>query len=172
MTPASDWPRQLSSPQGALISIEVRGDLEILMSRIFDAPPALVFAAHTEPEHLKNWWGRRGSILTVCEVDLRPGGKWRFVSLDADGNEYAFNGEFREIDPPHRLVQTFIFEPMPEMMAVDHYSFEDIGNGQTKLTTVSVFDSKEGRDGLLGNGMEEGATEIWDRLAELLVTIK
>jgi uncharacterized protein YndB with AHSA1/START domain len=149
------------------MTVEVRGDLEIVMSRVFDAPRELVYKAHTEPEHVARWWRPRGTTLPVCEIDLRAGGRWRFVIRKADGTEYVFFGVFREIVPPERLVWTFSFEPMPDAMSVETITFEDI-DGKTKVTATSVFDSRESRDGMVASGMESGATETWDRLAEHL----
>jgi uncharacterized protein YndB with AHSA1/START domain len=106
----------------------------------------------------------------VCEIDLRPGGAWRFVERQTDGNEYGFRGEFREIVPPERLVYTFEFEGAPGHVALETLTFEDL-DGKTRLTARSLFDSAEDRDGMLQSGMEEGARETWDRLAELLETL-
>ncbi len=145
-------------------------DLEIAMTRIFDAPRELVFAAYTDPKHVPNWWGLRSTTTIVDKMDVRPGGGWRYIQREPDGTEYAFRGEYREIAPPDRLVYTFEFEGMPGQVVVDSLVFEDLG-GKTKLTATSLFASKEARDGMMESGMEEGATESWDRLAELLATL-
>lgn len=146
-------------------------DLEIVMTRVFDAPRELVFKAHTDPALIPRWWGQRNTTTIVDKMDVRPGGLWRYIQRDADGNEYAFNGEFREIVPPERLVYTFEFEGMPGHVVVDTLTLEDV-DGKTKLTATSLFASKEDRDGMLQSGMEAGAVETWDRLAELLATLK
>lgn len=143
-------------------------DREIIMERVFDAPREHVFKAHTDPQAIPHWWGRRGSTTTVDKMDLRPGGVWRYVQRDPDGNEYAFNGVYRAVVPPERLVYTFEFEGMPGHVSTETVRFEEHA-GQTKLTATSVFSTPEDRDGMLQSGMESGAVETWDRLAELLL---
>lgn len=145
-------------------------DREIGMSRVFDAPRELVWEAYTDPKHVANWWGQRNSTTIVDKMDVRPGGEWRYIQRAPDGTEYAFRGEYREIVPPEKLVSTFEFEGMPGQVVVDSATFEE-QNGKTTITVVSTFDSKEARDGMLQSGMEEGANESWDRLAELLATL-
>ena len=146
-------------------------DREITMSRVFDAPRALVFQAHTDPVHIPQWWGQRNSTTIVHTLDLRPGDAWRFIQRDPEGNEYAFRGEFREIVPPERLVYTFEFEGMPGHILVETVTFEE-HDGKTTISSTSVFQSVEDRDGMLESGMESGAIESWDRLAELIETLK
>ncbi len=152
-------------------SLTVLSDLEIAMTRVFDAPRELVFKAYTDPDMVPRWWGLRASTTTVDKLDLRPGGTWRFVQREADGTEYAFNGEYREVTPPERLVYTFEFEPMPGHVIVDTATFEDV-DGKTKVTVTSLFQSVEDRDGMLASGMEGGANESWDQLAELLASAR
>jgi uncharacterized protein YndB with AHSA1/START domain len=143
------------------------GKPEIVMSRVFDAPRELVFAAYTDPKAIPQWWGPRRLTTVVERMDVSPGGAWRFVQHDADGNEFAFHGEFREVVPPERIVQTFEFEGMPGHIAVETAIFEDLG-GQTRLTVTSVFASMEDRDGMLESGAEGGAVGSWERLGEYL----
>jgi uncharacterized protein YndB with AHSA1/START domain len=152
-------------------SFSTPSDLEIAMTRVFDAPRELVFKAYTDPAAIPRWWGPRRYTTTVEELDVRPGGKWRFVSRGEDGAEYAFRGEHREIVPPERLVVTFEFEGTPGQIVVDTATFEEI-DGKTKVTIVSRFPSVEARDQMLQSGMEAGAAESWDRLAELLATMR
>jgi len=104
-------------------------------------------------------------------MDLKPGGVWRFVQRDAGGNEYAFSGEYREIVAPERLAYTFEFEGMPGHVLLETATFEERG-GKTKLTATDLFDTAQDRDGMLQAGMEEGANESYDRLAELLADLK
>ena len=144
-------------------------DTEIVMSRMFDAPRELVFKAHTDPAAVAKWWGLRTATTRVEEMDVRPGGKWRYVQSDGQGNEYAFFGEYREVVPPERLVMTFEFEGFPGKVTVDASTFEE-RDGKTLLTTHSTFASREDRDGMLASGMESGAVETWERLAEYLAT--
>lgn len=140
------------------------------MTRVFDVPRHLVFEAHSKREHLEKWWGPRGYTLPVCDLDFRPGGAYRFVSRGPDGGEDAFRGEFREIVPPERITYTFEWEGMPGHISVETLVFEEL-DGQTRLTATSVYDSVEDRDGMLSSGMEQGAAETWDRLAELVETM-
>ena len=139
---------------------------EIVSERVFDAPRERVFAAYTDPELIPQWWGPRGTTTIVDQMDVRPGGAWRFVSRDSDG-ETGFRGIYREVMPPERIVQTFEWEGMPGHVAVETATFEDLG-GRTRVTTTSLFHTPEERDGMLASGMERGLTETHDRLAELL----
>jgi uncharacterized protein YndB with AHSA1/START domain len=145
-------------------TLTLPSDREIVMSRVFDAPRELVFKAHTDATLIPQWWG---PTTTVDKLDLRPGGAWRFVQRGQDGSENGFRGEFREIVPPERFVWTFEWEGMPGHILVETLTFEDLG-GKTRLTTHSLFDSVEERDGMLKSGMETGANESWNRLAALL----
>ncbi|MEX1254886.1 MAG: SRPBCC family protein [Dehalococcoidia bacterium] len=153
------------------IRVTLPSDLEIVMTRVFDAPRELVFEAHSKPEHIRRWWGRLGSTLPVCEMDFRPGGAWRFVERQSDGEESGFRGEYREIVPPARIVQTFEFEGMPGHVSLETLTFVE-GDGRTVLTSTSVFESAEDRDGMLQSGAEQGANESMDRLAEHLAEMK
>ncbi|MBA2597629.1 MAG: SRPBCC family protein [Chloroflexia bacterium] len=146
-------------------------DREIAMERVFDAPRELVFAAYTDPAHIPHWWGPRGLTTTVDTMDVRPGGTWRFVHRDQDGAEYGFHGEYREVVPPERLVSTFEFEGMPGHVLVDTATFTEV-DGKTKVTVTSLFASGEDLQGMMDSGMEAGARESWDRLAELLSTLR
>lgn len=159
------------------LSVTLPSDREIVLRRVFNAPRELVFEALSKPGHLARWWGLRNMTLPVCELDFRPGGAWRFVSRDRDGNEFAFHGEIREIVPPERVVQTFEYEGMPGHVSVETLTLEELkeeqhqdraGGTKTRLTIRSLFDSVEDRDGMLQSGMESGAAESYDRLAEFL----
>jgi uncharacterized protein YndB with AHSA1/START domain len=144
-------------------------DREIVLTRLFDAPRALVFDAMTKPEHIKRWWGclAEGYSVPVCEVDLRVGGKWRFVNRHPKG-EAEFYGEYREIRPPDRLVYTEIFAPYPDngSLVVTELTEE---RGKTRVTVSAEYSSREVRDMVLGTGMEHGAALSYDRL-EMLVS--
>lgn len=142
------------------------GKQESSITRIFDAPPERVFKASTDPKLIPLWWGPRRFTTTVEKMDARPGGSWRFIHRDADGNEFAFHGVYHEISPG-RLVQTMEFEGMPGHVLLEIVTFANI-DGKTKMTEKSVFESVEDRDGMLKLGMEEGAIETLDRLAELV----
>lgn len=153
------------------MTLTLPSDREIVMTREFDAPRSLVFEAHSKAEHIRRWWGRRRDTMTLCEMDFRPGGAWRFVLRDTDGVEYGFRGEFREIVRPERIVWTFEFDGMPGHISVETVTFVE-RLGRTTLTATSVFDSVEDRNGMLQSGMEQGANETWDRLAEHLATLR
>jgi len=146
------------------------GKPTIVITRVFDAPARLVFDAYTKPEHLARWWGLHGSTLRVCEVDLRPGGAWRFVLRAPDGNDYGFGGEYREITPPERLVYTFRFDGAPGAEAVETLTFVE-KDGKTTLTSTTLHTSIENRDGHVRSGMEEGMRQTMERLAKHLGTM-
>jgi uncharacterized protein YndB with AHSA1/START domain len=152
------------------LSVTLPSDREIVLTRVFDAPRRLVFTALTTCDHLKHWWGPRRYTLASCQMDFRPGGAYRIVQRGAGGEEYGFRGEYREITPPERIVQTFEFEGMPGHVSVETLTLVEQG-GKTIYTSTSVFDSVEDRDGMLQSGMEEGASETMDRLAEYLETL-
>lgn len=157
----------MSQNSSGALTVTTPSDREIVMTRVFDAPRARVFEAHSKCEHIRQWWGR-GNPLD-CEMDFQPGGKYRFVEHAPDGNEYAFRGEYREIVAPERIVQTFEFEGMPGHVLVETLTFTEEG-GKTTLTSTSVFDTVEERDGMLSTGMEHGARESLDRLDALLAS--
>lgn len=147
-------------------------ELEFVMSRVFDAPRELVYQACTEPRHLAHWWGPAALALAECESDLRPGGAWRMVQRDADGNEAAFHGIYREVEPPARVVMTQIYDPFPQSEMLVSIAFQDLGDGRTRLVDTMRFDSVETRDAVLASGMEVGARESYDRLADLVDTLQ
>jgi uncharacterized protein YndB with AHSA1/START domain len=138
--------------------------------RVFEAPARMVFAAWTEPEHLRHWRGPRGYELVVCEVDLRVGGRYRFVHRAPDGSRHAFYGEYREIERPGRLVSTFAYEAAPDAEALDEVTFEEAG-GTTLVTGRSTFPTFEARDLYVAGGMERGLAECHEQLDELLTAL-
>ena len=142
-------------------------DTEIVMTRVVDAPRSLVFEAWTRPEHVRNWMlGPEGWTMPVCEIDLRPGGEWRFVWRKADGSEMEMRGEYREVAPPERVVTTERWGPeWPETINTLELTEE---NGRTTITNRVRYPSKEARDAALQTGMKEGASQSFDRLAEYL----
>lgn len=147
-------------------------DTEIRMTYEFDAPRELVFKVMTDPKAIPSFWGPRDQKTVVDTMDVRVGGKWRFVHTGPDGETAAFRGEFKEIVPPERLVQTFEFEGWPGKISTDITILEDIGGGRTRLTATSRFASKEDRDGMIESGMESGARELYERLGEVLATMQ
>ena len=147
-------------------------DTEIRMTRLFNAPRHLVFEAMTKPEHVKKWWGRLGDgySVPICEIDLRVGGRWRFVNRHPKG-EAAFHGEYREITPPSRVVFTEIFEDFPDAVSVVTAELTDEG-GKTRLTATVRYPSLEVRNTVLGTGMSRGAGISYDRLEDLVAELQ
>jgi uncharacterized protein YndB with AHSA1/START domain len=162
----------MSDTATGALTLRLPSDLEIEVSRLLDAPRERVWEAWTRPEHVREWWGQKDSTMPICEIDLRPGGAWRYVEHAADGNEYPFRGEYQEVAPPERLVHTFIFdvEPFNARPALVTVTFEDAGGG-TRVTELMRFETAEDRDGMLQSGMETGAAESYARLDALLARL-
>ena len=146
------------------------GKQEMLITREFDAPRELVFKAIMDPELIPQWWGPRYLSTEVDMMDVRPGGQWRFIQRNAEGNEFAFHGVYHEVLAPERIIDTFEFEGLPETghVALETIKLEELPGGRTRLTAQSAFQSVADRDGVLQSGMEEGVNDTYDRLAELL----
>jgi len=140
---------------------------EIVMSRVFAAPRDLVFRVATDPEHVAEWWGPRELTTRIDKADVRRGGEWRYVQVDPQGNEFAFHGVYHDVVPSERVVQTFEFEGVPGHVLLETVTFEEVDGG-TRIVDTSVFQSIEDRDGMVSSGMESGARESYERLAELL----
>jgi uncharacterized protein YndB with AHSA1/START domain len=147
-------------------------DLEIRLTRLFDAPRALVFEAMHTPEHVKQWWGclAQGYSVPVCEIDLRPGGTWRFVNRLPNGKEVAFHGVYREIARPERVVNTEIFEEYPDVESLVTTVLTE-ERGKTRLTVTARYPSPEVREIVLKSGMDRGAALSYDRLEEVAATL-
>ena len=141
-------------------------DREIVLTRVFDAPRNLVFDAFSKPELLKRWFGPRGWSLVVCEVDLRVGGGFRFVLRGPDGRDMGMRGVYREIVPPERSVHMESFDDYPGESQVTALFVEQ--GGKTTLTATVLYPSREVRDAVIKSGMEQGAAESYDKLAEML----
>ena len=153
--------------QARTVAVTTPTDREIHVERMFEAPRDRVFAAFTDPKLIPEWWG---PTTVVDQMDVRPGGSWRFVFHNADGSESAFRGTYREVIPPERIVQTFEWEGMPGHVHVETATFEDLGE-RTKFTTSLLFYTTEERDGLLAHGGERGANESYARLDALLARL-
>ncbi|HEX8854007.1 MAG TPA: SRPBCC family protein [Thermoleophilaceae bacterium] len=153
--------------QAQAATITTPSDREIRVERVFNAPRDQVFSVYTNPDLIPEWWGPRGMTTVVDEMDVRRGGRWRFVMREPDGSESGFHGTYREVTPPERIVQTFEWEGMPGHVCVETATFEDLGD-RTRVTTVSIFHTTEERDGMLASGMEGGLNETYARLDELL----
>src|SRR5688572_9302160 len=153
-----------STKNSASFAVTTPSEREITITRMFDAPKQLVFDAMTKPEHVKQWWGRLGEgySVPVCEIDLRVGGRWRFVNRHPKG-EAAFHGEYWEITPPARLVFTEIFEEFPDSVSIVTTELTD-ENGKTCMTATIRYPSLEVRNMVLGSGMSRGAGISYDRL--------
>ena len=147
-------------------------DEEIRLTRLFDAPPQLVFEAMTRPEHVRQWWGRLGEgySVPVCEIDLRPGGAWRFVNRHPQGDA-VFYGEYREITPPSRLVFTEIYEPYPDSVSVVTAVLTEEA-GKTRFTATVKYPSRMVRDAVIESGMARGAGISYDRLEDLVAGLQ
>ncbi len=143
------------------------GKQETVLTCSYAAPPELVFMALTDPALVPQWWGPRRLTTRIDKLEARPGGLWRFVQRDADGAEYAFHGVFHEVAAPGRLVYTFEFEGEPGHVLLETVTLE-VQDGKTMVTDRTVFQSVEDRDGMVAVGMESGAVESMERLAELL----
>jgi uncharacterized protein YndB with AHSA1/START domain len=146
------------------------GQHDIVITRSFDAPRDVVFRAMTEPEYLARWWGLKENETVVDRAELRRGGSWRFVERAPDGQEYGFHGVVHDVVEPERLVQTFEFEGMPGHVSLESTTLEE-RDGRTLYTSVSVFQSVEDRDGMVGSGMEYGLRQSMDALDEVLATM-
>ena len=147
-------------------------DLEIRLTRLFDAPRALVFEAMHTPEHVKQWWGclAQGYSVPVCEIDLRPGGTWRFVNRLPNGKEVAFHGVYREIARPERVVNTEIFEEYPDVESLVTTVLTE-ERGKTRLTVTARYPSPEVREIVLKSGMDRGAALSYDHLEEVATAL-
>jgi uncharacterized protein YndB with AHSA1/START domain len=150
--------------------VTTRGEREIVLTRVFDAPRDLVFEAWTKPEHVVHWYGRHGWTLDVCEIDLRVGGRWRYVMHGPRDRSMGLGGVYLEIAAPERLVSTEAFDGYPGESTNTLILTER--DGRTTLTITSLASSAEIRDAIIQSGMEEGAAETMDRLAGLLATLQ
>ena len=149
-------------------------DEQILITREFDAPRHLVFRAWTTPELVRRWWHANRGDVTVVEIDLRVGGRWRYAMVTEDGLEVAFHGEYREIVPDERIVATEVYEGLPEGVpqeeAVSTATFTE-REGRTTVTFLVQHTSKEHRDGHIDSGMEAGLQDALDLLEQVAVSL-
>jgi uncharacterized protein YndB with AHSA1/START domain len=162
----------MAVPSSQTATVTLPTDEEILVTREFDAPKHLVYRAWTTPELVKRWWGGRRGETTVAEIDLRVGGRWRFVLIANGGVEVAFHGEYLEIVPNERLVSTEVYEAMPDGgPAVNTVTFTEV-DGRTVLTLLTRVTSVETRDMILGSGMEVGMREQMDILEQIAISLR
>jgi uncharacterized protein YndB with AHSA1/START domain len=160
---------EMTSSGSAVVTLPT--DTQILIKREFDAPKHLVFKAWTTPELIKRWWaGDRGEV-TIAEVDLRVGGRWRYVMIANGGFEVAFHGEYREVIPNERVVSTEIFEAFPDVEVVVTYTFTE-HDGRTTLTMLAQHPNQETRDAHVNSGMEDGMNEAMDHLQLVATSLR
>jgi uncharacterized protein YndB with AHSA1/START domain len=146
-------------------------DDQILITREFDAPKHLVYKAWTTPELVKRWWsGERGETI-LAEIDLRVGGKWRYVMIADGGFEVGFHGEYRELVPNERIVSTEVYEGFPDGEAVNTMTLTEV-DGRTTLEILVQHSSKEHRDAHINSGMEGGMQEAFDRLERVAISLR
>ena len=148
------------------LKVTTSGDREIVMTRVFNAPRRLVYQAFTRPELVQRWLGPRGWSLPVCDIDLRVGGKYRYVGEGPDGTKLGWGGTFREIEHERRIVHTESFDDYPGEALITTVWTES--GGKTTMTLTMLLASKEIRDMIIATGMEHGAAESYDRLEEML----
>ncbi len=154
-----------------VVTLTLPSERELVITAVLDAPRNLVFEALTKPEHVKRWWGLRRSTMPICEIDLRPGGAWRYVVRDTEtGREDGFSGVYQEIAAPGRLVYTEGWEGLPGHDYLVTATLDE-KDGKTTVTSRLQYKSVEDRDGHIHSGMEPGMRETYDRLAEYLATM-
>ncbi len=147
--------------------VTLPSDREIHITRVFDAPAELVFDVWTSPDAVTRWWSDESAPVVACDIDLQVGGTWRYVIRTPDGAELAWSGVYREIERPHRLVTTEVFEPFPDALAVNTMTLEE-RDGATTMSVVVAHGTKEARDGHLDAGMEAGMQLALNRVDDLL----
>jgi uncharacterized protein YndB with AHSA1/START domain len=154
--------------------VTLPAETQILITREFDAPRHLVYRAFTTPELVRRWWHSNRGEMTVCDIDLREGGKWRYVMVTPDGFEVGFHGEYREIVPNERVVSTEAYEGIPdadEHAAVNTLTLTEV-DGRTTMTILVDHPTREGRDAHIGSGMEDGLQDALDLLEQVAVSLR
>ena len=147
-------------------TVTTPSDREIVIVREFDATRDRVWRAFTDPELVKQWWGR-GNGVVVERMEVERGGHWRFVEHAKDG-VHGFEGRYREVTPERRLSMTFEWDGMPGHPCVETIDLEDAGGGRTRVVTHTLFFTTEERDGMLNAGMEQGMEQSYEALDRLL----
>jgi uncharacterized protein YndB with AHSA1/START domain len=151
------------------LTLTPTGEREIRIERIFNASRDRVWRAFTEPELVAQWWGRGGKLV-VERLEIKRGGHWRFVVMTPGGPQ-GFEGRYREVKPQERIAWTFEWDGMPGHVAVDTVTFEDLGDGRTRMVNTSMFFTGQERDGAMGSGMEQGLHDSYAALDRLLATL-
>jgi uncharacterized protein YndB with AHSA1/START domain len=155
-------------------TVSLPTDEQILITREFDAPKHLVYKAWTTPELVRRWWTARRGEMTVAEIDLRVGGRWRYVMVAQGGLEVGFHGEYREIVPNERIVSTEVYEGIPDAddhAALNTLTFTEV-DGRTTLTILVEHQNREGRDAHIESGMEAGMQDAMDLLEEVAISLR
>jgi uncharacterized protein YndB with AHSA1/START domain len=145
-----------------------RDTLQITTSRVFNAKPERLFKVYTDPEQIPHWWGPAYLTTVIDKLELKEGGVWRFIQTEPSGKEHAFNGVYKEIDEPNKIVSTFEYEPMAGHVIVETVTFEEQPDGQTKLVAMAKCANIEDLEGMVAMDMEAGQLESQDRLAKLV----
>jgi uncharacterized protein YndB with AHSA1/START domain len=159
----------MTEPSKSKATVTLPSDREIRIERIFDAPRERVWKAMTDPALVAQWWGR-GNRLVIERFEPVRGGHWRFVEHAPEG-PHGFEGRFREVVAPERVVETFEWDGMPGHVVVNTMTLEDLGDGRTRLVTVSMFFTTEERDGMIASGMEQGLAESQAALDRVLAKL-
>jgi uncharacterized protein YndB with AHSA1/START domain len=164
-----------TSNRGSAV-VTLPSDTEILITRDFDAPRHLIYKAWTTPELVQRWWHANRGTCTSTEIDLRVGGKWRWVMVTDSGFEVAFHGEYRELVPNERLVYTEVYEGAPpgpdgEEAALNIVTLEDLGAGRTRVISLSQTRTKEVRDMIINSGMEGGMQDAYDLMEQVAASL-
>ena len=146
------------------------GRQDIIFRHVFDAPRAVVWQALTDPSLVPNWYGPRKYEAIVDYMEVKPGGRWRFINRNAEGQEFGFHGVYHDIVAPERMVQTTEFEGVPGHVGLETATLTE-ANGKTTFEAVSLFPSVEDRDMNVANGMEGGARETYQRLEEVIASL-
>ena len=155
----------------AAVKVTLPSDEEILSEREFDAPKHFVYTAYTTPDLVKRWFAGQRGVVTECEIDLRVGGRWRYVMLAHGQFEVAFHGEYREILPNERIVSTQVYEGAPDAPGLATTTFSEAG-GHTTLAILVRHSSQENRDAHLNSGMEAGTNESLDLLEQIALSLQ
>ncbi|HVR77058.1 MAG TPA: SRPBCC family protein [Acidimicrobiia bacterium] len=143
----------------------------IEFDREFDAPIEAEFRAHKEPDLVKQWLGPDGYDTDIDSYDFRTGGRFRFVQRGNEGEEYAFNGVYHVVRDNEFAIQTFEFEGFPDVVSIESLTFEDLGDGRSRVRGHATYPSLEARDGMVSSGMESGMTEGYERLDKVLASL-
>lgn len=158
----------MTTPAAGTAGLEVTtpSDREIRVERIFEASVERVWQAHTDSAQVAQWWGR-GNTLVIERMEVEPGGHWRYVEHGPDG-VHGFEGRYREVTPPERMVFTFDWDGMPGYVCIETTTFEPLARDRTKVVSTSLFHTTEERDGMLGSGMAAGLAQSYAALDALL----